>query len=172
VYPETQAVGRAGGLRRTALAAVPAVVLVRLGLPALGALVFLAVLAAEIVCWVLGSDVRAPRVTRMLLAWRGNPSCLPPGGAASPRVGAAPVTMAEAPMNHQARSKPLLHIADYEVARHMAADLAIPDPGDGDRADELVARWLVTKSSPRTQAAYLWIWPVGRLACRARRAPA
>jgi hypothetical protein len=41
----------------------------RLGLPALGALVFLATLALAAACWVLGSYARADRVSRVLLAW-------------------------------------------------------------------------------------------------------
>jgi hypothetical protein len=55
---------------------IPMSLLARLGLPAIGALVFLTVLAAGVACWVLGSDDRAARVSRVLLAWRGNPSCL------------------------------------------------------------------------------------------------
>jgi hypothetical protein len=57
--------------------AVPAALMVRLGLPALGALVFLIIL-------VVGSDARTERVSRVLLAWRGNDSCLTPGGTAAP----------------------------------------------------------------------------------------
>jgi hypothetical protein len=72
---------------KIAAGAVTSAALVRLGLPALGALVFLVALAAGIACWVLGSDARTARVTRMLLAWRGNPSCLPPGGPAAPGPG-------------------------------------------------------------------------------------
>ena len=53
-----------------------------LGLPALGALVFLVVLAAGIRCWVASSDVLAERVSRALLAWRGNHGCLNVGAAA------------------------------------------------------------------------------------------
>jgi hypothetical protein len=37
----------------------------------------------------------------------------------------------------------------------MAAELAIPDPDDGDRVGELVAGWLATKRSPHTRAAYV-----------------
>jgi hypothetical protein len=54
----------------------PAALVVRLGLPALGALVFL---AAGTTRWLLGSDARAERVSRVLLAWRGNSGCLTSG---------------------------------------------------------------------------------------------
>ena len=37
-------------------------VVARLGLPALGALVFLAALALVVACWVLGSYARAARI--------------------------------------------------------------------------------------------------------------
>lgn len=50
-----------------------------IGLPALGALVLLAILAAGVTCWVLGSKDRTDRFSRVLLAWRGNSSCLTPG---------------------------------------------------------------------------------------------
>jgi hypothetical protein len=62
---------------KIAAGAVPVVALARLGLPALGALVFLAVLTAGVTCWLLGSDARADRVSRVLLAWRGNPGSPP-----------------------------------------------------------------------------------------------
>ncbi|MDQ2816377.1 MAG: hypothetical protein M3Z75_32185 [Actinomycetota bacterium] len=64
---------------------VPAVALARLGLPALGVLVFLAVLAAGVGCWVIASKERAERVNRLLLAWRGNVGCLSGGTPAAPR---------------------------------------------------------------------------------------
>jgi hypothetical protein len=54
-----------------------------LGLPAFGALVFLAVLAAGVACWVIGSGDRTERVSRVLLAWRGDPGCLPSGAPAA-----------------------------------------------------------------------------------------
>ena len=54
-----------------------------LGLPALGSL---AVLVLGAACWVLGSEDRTARLSRVLLAWRGNTRCLPqaarPGGPA------------------------------------------------------------------------------------------
>jgi hypothetical protein len=49
--------------------ALSAALVARLGLPALGALVFLAVLVAGVVCWVLSDDARAECVTRILSAW-------------------------------------------------------------------------------------------------------
>lgn len=77
----------AGVLRRAgkvAAGAVPTALAARLGLPALAALVFLAVLVIGVACWVFGSDARADRVSRVLLAWRGDASCLVPGGIAAP----------------------------------------------------------------------------------------
>ena len=53
---------------KVAAGAVPAALVARLGVPALGALVFLAVLVAGVACWVVGSDARANRVRRVLLA--------------------------------------------------------------------------------------------------------
>jgi hypothetical protein len=69
---------------KVAVGIAPAALMARLGLPALGALVFLAVLAAGVACWMLGSDARAARVSQVLLAWRGNPGCSPPGNHATP----------------------------------------------------------------------------------------
>jgi hypothetical protein len=66
---------------KLAAGAVPAALVAGLGLPALGALVFLAIPVAGIACWVFGSDARADRVSRVLLAWRGNPGCLARDGA-------------------------------------------------------------------------------------------
>jgi len=69
---------------------LPAALLAGLGMPALGALVFLAVLSLAVVCWVIGSGDRTERVSRILLAGRGNASCLPPGPAASSRPASQP----------------------------------------------------------------------------------
>jgi hypothetical protein len=56
---------------KVAAGVVPAVLATRLGWPALGTLVFLAILTAGVTCWVLGSDARTARVSKVLLAWRG-----------------------------------------------------------------------------------------------------
>jgi hypothetical protein len=69
---------------KIAAGAVPAALVAGLGLPALGALVFLTVLVLGAACWVIGSGDRAERVSRMLLAWRGNANCLAPNDAVSP----------------------------------------------------------------------------------------
>lgn len=66
---------------------VPVALIAGIGLPALGALLFLAVLATGMACWVLGNDARAERVSRVLLAWRGNPGSL---RADSPAASALP----------------------------------------------------------------------------------
>ena len=67
---------------KVAAGVVPTALVAGLGLPALGTLVFLAVLAAGVTCWVFGSDARTTRVSRVLLAWRGDPGCLPDAVAA------------------------------------------------------------------------------------------
>jgi hypothetical protein len=63
---------------------LPAALLVRLGMPALAALVFLVVLVLGVICWIIGSGARSDRVTRMILAWRGDARCLMPGTSAPP----------------------------------------------------------------------------------------
>jgi hypothetical protein len=74
------------GLGKVAAWTVSAGLLARLGLPALGALIFLAVLGVWAACWVFCSDARTDRVSRVLLAWRGNASCLPPADAPEPAL--------------------------------------------------------------------------------------
>jgi hypothetical protein len=69
---------------KIAAGVAPAALVAGLGLPALGGLVFLAVLALGAACWVIGSEDRTNRVSRVLLAWRGNASCLTPGTSPSP----------------------------------------------------------------------------------------
>ena len=69
---------------KVAAGAVPTVLVARLGLPALGGLVLLAVIVLGAACWVICSDARTDRVSRVLLAWRGNVGCLAPGGPAAP----------------------------------------------------------------------------------------
>jgi hypothetical protein len=64
---------------RAAAGMLPAALLVRLGMPALAALVFLAVLVLGVICWIIGSPDRSDRVTRMMLARRGDATCLEPG---------------------------------------------------------------------------------------------
>ena len=63
---------------RTAAGMLPVAVLVRLGMPALAALVFLAVLVLGVTCWVICDQDRSDRVNRMLLARRGDARCLNP----------------------------------------------------------------------------------------------
>ncbi len=63
---------------RAVAGTVPAVVLVRLGVPALAALVFLAVLMLGVICWIISSGDRSDRMTRMILARQGDARCLPP----------------------------------------------------------------------------------------------
>jgi hypothetical protein len=69
--------------RRAAAGMLSAGLLAGLGRPAIVGLVFVAVLVLGVVCWVIGSGVRSERVTRMILARRGDAGCLAPGQAAS-----------------------------------------------------------------------------------------
>jgi hypothetical protein len=62
---------------RVAAGVLPAVAVARLGMPALGALVLLAVLILAMVCWVLASQDRTNRVSQILLAGRGIPAPQP-----------------------------------------------------------------------------------------------
>jgi hypothetical protein len=67
------ALSRAGN----AAAKVVSVILVaRLGPASLGVLAFLAVMLASVACWVVYNEDRTDRVSRVLLAWRGNARCL------------------------------------------------------------------------------------------------
>jgi hypothetical protein len=61
---------------RMAAGALPAVVLAGLGLPALAAVVFLAVAALVTTCWVIASGDRTNRVSQLMRAWRGQADCL------------------------------------------------------------------------------------------------
>jgi hypothetical protein len=58
---------------------LPAAILARLGMPALAALVFLAVLVLGVACWIISNPERSDRVNRMMLARRGNATCLTQG---------------------------------------------------------------------------------------------
>ena len=66
---------------------LPAALLARLGVPALAALVFLAILVLGVICWIISDPERSERVNRMLLAKRGDARCLrrPDHPAPSPR---------------------------------------------------------------------------------------
>jgi hypothetical protein len=61
---------------RLMAAMVPAAVVLRLGVPALAAAVFLAVLVLGVACWVISSDDRSDRVTRIIYARHGDAKCL------------------------------------------------------------------------------------------------
>jgi hypothetical protein len=63
---------------RTVAGLLPAALLVEMGMPALGALVLLSVLTLGLICWIISNRDRSDRVTRMILAWHGNASCLAP----------------------------------------------------------------------------------------------
>jgi hypothetical protein len=67
---------------------VPAAVVAGLGVPALGALVLLAVLVLAVACWVLGSQQRTNRASEIIRAWRGTaaPEPAPPVPPAGPGI--------------------------------------------------------------------------------------
>jgi hypothetical protein len=65
---------RNGG--RTAASTATAWVAAGLGLPALVAVMFLAVLVLGIACWIISDGERSDRVTRMIFARRGDIRCL------------------------------------------------------------------------------------------------
>jgi hypothetical protein len=69
------ALKRAG---RIAAGVLPAAVLVRLGLPALAALVLLGVLVLVLICWIISNGDRSERAARLMLALHGKTSCLAP----------------------------------------------------------------------------------------------
>ena len=69
---------------KVAAGVAPAALAAGLGPPALGVLLSLAILVVGAACWVLRSDARTERVSRVLLAWRGNASCLPSGSGTAP----------------------------------------------------------------------------------------
>lgn len=66
----------------TVAGALPAGLLARPGMPVLATLVFLGVLVLGVACWIIGSHDRSERVTRLLLARRGDPACLAQGPSA------------------------------------------------------------------------------------------
>jgi hypothetical protein len=57
----------------TAAGVLTTAVMAGLGMPALGALVLLAVLILAVMCWVIASQDRTNRVSQILLARRGSP---------------------------------------------------------------------------------------------------
>ena len=81
---------------RAAAGALPAALLAGLGLPALGALVFLAVAVLAVTCWVIASGERTARVSQMMLARRGQASDPAPGAAAPPAPATRPAAAADA----------------------------------------------------------------------------
>ena len=68
---------------RTAAGVLPAALPAELGMPALGALVFLAIVVLAVICWVIASGDRTDRVSQMMLARRGEASFLVSGTAAA-----------------------------------------------------------------------------------------
>jgi hypothetical protein len=70
---------------QVAAGTLPAALLLRLDMPALAAVLFLAVLVLGVVCWIIGSQERSDRVARMMLARQGNARCLRPSPGAAMR---------------------------------------------------------------------------------------
>jgi hypothetical protein len=64
---------------------LPAALLAKLGMPARAALIFLAVLVLGVICWIVSNDDRCERVSRIMLAKRGNARCLKPGAGTARR---------------------------------------------------------------------------------------
>jgi hypothetical protein len=81
---------------RIAAGALPAALLAKFGMPALGALVFLAIVVLAVICWVIASGDRTDRVSRIMLAGRGEASCLAPGTGAPSVPVPGPVTVPDA----------------------------------------------------------------------------
>jgi hypothetical protein len=81
---------------RMAAGALPAALLAKLGMPALAAAVFLTVVAVAVICWVIASGDRTNRVSQMMLARRGQASCLTSGTAAPPVPVPRPDTTSDA----------------------------------------------------------------------------
>jgi hypothetical protein len=79
---------------KTAAGAVPLAQLARLGLPALAGLLAFAALVLAAMCWILSSDARSGRVTRVLQACRS--------GTASAQDAVSPPAMA-GPASHRKR---------------------------------------------------------------------
>ncbi|MGH3223050.1 MAG: hypothetical protein ACRDPY_30905 [Streptosporangiaceae bacterium] len=77
---------------RAAAGILPAAALARLGMPALVAVVFLAVLVLGAAYWIIANGDRADRVTRMIYARHGDAKTLAQGAPSSPA--------------HDARSRP------------------------------------------------------------------
>lgn len=79
---------------RATAGVLPAVVVAGLGLPALGALVLLAVLILAMACWVIGSQARTDRVSQILLARRGTLATQPAPAVPPARTGKLRRTLA------------------------------------------------------------------------------
>jgi hypothetical protein len=89
---------------RAAAGAIPAALLVGLGLPALGALVFLASAVLAVTCWVIASEERTSRVSQLMLARRGQAGSPAQGAAAVPGVQGTRRNRRPSPANSTASS--------------------------------------------------------------------
>lgn len=89
---------------RTATGTVLVTLLADFGMPALGALVSLVIMALAVTCWILASPDRSERICRMLLAGRGDPRCLASEqGTLPPRAGHPTVGLAAPPTEQSQR---------------------------------------------------------------------
>ena len=91
---------------RAAAGMLPVALLARLSVPALAALVFLAILVLGVTCWIISDPARSDRVTRMMLARQGDARCLEPGTSTRhlPLPGPCPVGDSTPPWRAHARS--------------------------------------------------------------------
>lgn len=90
---------------KVAAGMLPAALLAGLGITALGALVFLAVLVLGVVCWIISSGDRSDRVTRMILArWGDAPATAAAALPASRRRRRQPGAPPGCPPHEEGRS--------------------------------------------------------------------
>ena len=80
--------------------------LAELGMPALGALVFLVIVVLAVICWVIASGDRTDRVSQMMLARRGEASFVAPGTAAASTTVGCPGRAPGPPHSGHAQAPP------------------------------------------------------------------
>jgi hypothetical protein len=94
-------------LRRAVAGAVPAALVAGLGMPALGALVFLAACLLAVACWVIASGERTDRVRQLMLARHGQAGGPAPETAAPPAPVSRPPAAPDTQGKHPGRRRPL-----------------------------------------------------------------
>jgi hypothetical protein len=91
---------------RAAAGALPAALVAGLGLPALGAVVFLAACVLAVTCWVIASGERTDRVSQLMLARRGQAGAPATGDAAPPAPVSPSASALDAQDRHPCRRRP------------------------------------------------------------------